>query len=154
MLLQWSQLLQLDSLTHCTTVGTPTLDFLKWGSLSWFSFPLVVVVGIHIGIKYEQSSCYISISARNRGYKSSFMFHSCVNFFKIFVFSIVVDLQCYVHFLLHSKMTQFYTYIHVCIHTHTHILFLTLSIIFHHKWLGRVPCAIHLNLIAYPLQMQ
>ena len=46
-------------------------------------------------------------------------------------------------FLLYSKVTQLY------------ILFVTLSsIMFHHKWLGIVPCAIQQDLIAYPLQMQ
>ena len=50
-------------------------------------------------------------------------------------------------FLLYSKVTQ------SCICTY--ILSLTLSsIMFHHKWLDKVPCAIQQDLIAYPLQMQ
>ena len=45
-------------------------------------------------------------------------------------------------FLLYSKVTQSYIYMH--------ILFLTLSSIrFHHKCLAMVPCAIQQNLIAY-----
>ena len=47
--------------------------------------------------------------------------------------------------MLYSKMTQL----------HISILFFTLSsIMFHHKWLNIVPCAIQKNLIAYTIQMQ
>ena len=50
----------------------------------------------------------------------------------IFIFSIIVCLQCSVNFLLYSKVTQS--------HIHIYILFLTLSsIILHHKWLDVVP---------------
>ena len=71
-----------------------------------------------------------------------------INFCKIFIFSIIVDLQCSVNFCCTAKGPG-YTY------THVDILFLTLpSIMFHHKRLGIVPCAIQQNLIAYLLQMQ
>ena len=50
-------------------------------------------------------------------------------------------------FLPYSKVTQSYV--------HIYILFLTLSsIIFHHKRLDIVPCAIQQDLIAYPCQIQ
>ena len=43
----------------------------------------------------------------------------------------------------------------LCVCVYTHILFLTLSyIMFHHKWLGILPCAIKRDLIAYLLQIQ
>ena len=51
-------------------------------------------------------------------------------------------------FLLYSKMTP----LSICIYSH--ILFLTLSsIMFHHKRLDLMACAIQQDLIAYPLQM-
>ena len=55
------------------------------------------------------------------------------SFFKmIFIFSIIVGLQCSINFLLYSKVTQ--------LHTHTYLLFLTLSsIMLHHSWLDIVP---------------
>ena len=76
---------------------------------------------------------------------------SCVFFsfflLMIFIFSIIVGLQCSVNFLLYSKVTQSHTYIY--------ILFLTVSsIIFPHKWLDIVPCVIQQDLIANPLHMQ
>ena len=47
--------------------------------------------------------------------------------------------------LLYSKVTQ-------SLSPPTHIVFLTLSsIMFHHKWLDIVPCAIQQDLIAYPM---
>ena len=43
----------------------------------------------------------------------------------------------------------------IYIYIYTHILFLTLSsIMFHHKWLDIVLCAVQQDLIAYPLRMQ
>jgi len=61
----------------------------------------------------------------------------------IFIFSIIVGLQCSVNLLLYSKVTQS--------HIHTYILFLTLSsIMLHHKRLVIVPSAIQQDLIAYP----
>ena len=48
----------------------------------------------------------------------------------IFIFSIIVGLQCSVNFLLYSKVTQSHT---------THILFLILYSMFHHEWLDIVP---------------
>ena len=68
-------------------------------------------------------------------------------FFKmIFIFSIIVGLQCSVNLLLYSKVTQS--------HIHTCILFLTLSsIMLHHKCIDTVHSAIQQDLIAYPLQL-
>ena len=48
-----------------------------------------------------------------------------------------------------------YMYVCVCVcgwvYTYIYVLFLTFSsIMFHHKWLGIVPCAIQQGLIAYP----
>ena len=64
---------------------------------------------------------------------------------KIFIFSIIVDLQCSVYFCC-TAVTQSYIYIYI--YTHTHILFLTLSsIMFHHSWLDIVPSATQQNLI-------
>ena len=61
-------------------------------------------------------------------------------FFKIFIFSIIVDLQ-FCQFLLCSKVIQSLS----LSHTHTRPLFVTLSyIMFHHKWLDIVPCAVQL----------
>ena len=56
-------------------------------------------------------------------------------------------------FLLCSKVTHIYIYnIHIL---YIYILSLTLSsIMFHHKWLDIVPCAIQQYLIAYLFQMQ
>ena len=68
------------------------------------------------------------------------------NFFKIFIFPIIVALECSVNFCCTAKWpTQSYTY----------ILFFTLpSIMFYHKWLDVVACATQQDRIAYPLQMQ
>ena len=53
----------------------------------------------------------------------------------IFIFSVIPGLQCFVNFLLYSKVTQS--------HVHVHILFLMLSsIMLRHKWLDIVPRAI------------
>ena len=61
------------------------------------------------------------------------------------IFSIIVDLQRSVNFLLYSMVTQ----------SHIHILFLTLSsIMLPCKWLDIVPSAMQQDLIAYPFQMQ
>ena len=63
----------------------------------------------------------------------------------IFIFSIIVGLQCSVNFLLYSKVTQS--------HIHIYILFLTLSsIMLHHKWLDIASSATQQDLIAYPFQ--
>ena len=78
-----------------------------------------------------------------------------LTFIYIFLFfSLIVDLQCSVNFFCIAKWPS-----HICVwlsFSFSHIiLFLTLSsIMFHHKWLGRVPCAMQQDLIAYPLQMQ
>ena len=57
-------------------------------------------------------------------------------------------------FLLYSKVTQFYIY--VCMYiNYIYSFFLILSsIMFQHKWLDIVSCAIQQEFIAYPLQMQ
>ena len=92
----------------------------------------------------------------------------------------IVDLQCCVSFRCIAKWIS-YIYIYIHTHTHflknllyliynvlsisavqqsdsviffTHILLILLSIMFHHKWLDRVPCAIQQDFIAYLLQMQ
>ena len=53
----------------------------------------------------------------------------------IFIFSIIVGLQCSINFLLYSKVTQS--------HIHIYTLFLPLSsIMLHHKQLDIVPSAI------------
>ena len=63
----------------------------------------------------------------------------------IFIFSIIIGLQCSVHFLLYSTVTQS--------HIHTHILFFTLSsILLHPKGLDIVPRAIQQDLFAYSFQ--
>ena len=64
----------------------------------------------------------------------------------VFLFFTIVDLQCSVNFYWTEKWPS---------PTYVYILFLTLSsIMFHHKWLDIVPCAIQQDLIAYLLQMQ
>ena len=65
------------------------------------------------------------------------------NIFKDFIFHVTVDLQCSVNFCCIEKWLG-------------HIyFFLTLSsIIFHHRRLDKIPCAIEQDLIAYPLQMK
>ena len=72
-----------------------------------------------------------------------------LNYSKIKIFFkkiIIVDLQCSINFCCRAKWPSY-----TCIY----ILFLTLSsIMFHHKWLDIVPCAVQQDLIAYPLQMQ
>ena len=61
-------------------------------------------------------------------------------------FSIIVGLQCPLNFYCIAKWPS---------HTYVYILFLTLSsIMFHCKWLDRVPCAIQQDLIVYPFQRQ
>ena len=58
-------------------------------------------------------------------------------------------------FLLYSSDPVTYICIRIHTRTHIHILFLPLSfIMFHHKWLDRVPCTLQQDLIVYPLQMQ
>ena len=65
-------------------------------------------------------------------------------------------------FMLYSKVTQLYIYIHlytyvrayIYTHTYTHSFPPIILILFHHKWLDIVPCAIQQDLIAYPIQMQ
>ena len=65
----------------------------------------------------------------------------------IFIFSIIVGLQCSVNFLLYSKVTQ--SQIDV------YIIFLTLSSLMpHRKWLDIVSCALQQDLIAYAFQRQ
>ena len=54
-------------------------------------------------------------------------------------------------FLLFSKVTQF---VCVCVYTQAFFFLDCSSIMFYHKWLDIVPCAIQQDLIAYPLQMQ
>ena len=74
---------------------------------------------------------------------SKFLYIFIFLFKKIFI---IVDLQCCVTFRRTAKWPS-YSFIY--------ILFFTLSsIMFHHKWLDMVPCAIQQNPIAYPLQMQ
>ena len=63
----------------------------------------------------------------------------------IFTFSITAGLQCFVNFLLYSKVTQ--------LHIHIYILFPHI-IMFHHKWPDIVSGAIQQDLIAYPFQRQ
>ena len=71
-------------------------------------------------------------------YKSVYISRTMFNFFLFFkwflLFSIIAGLQCSVNFLLYSKMTQS--------HIHIYVLFLTSSIMLHHKWLDIVPSAI------------
>ena len=60
--------------------------------------------------------------------KVAYLFTFLTFYFRIFIFSIIGDLQCSVNFLLYSRVTQSY----IC----TYTLFLTLSsIMFHHKCL-------------------
>ena len=66
--------------------------------------------------------------------------------FMIFIFSIIVGVQCSVNFLLYGKETQS--------HTHTFFFFTLSSVKLHHKWLDIVPSAIQQDLIAYPFQRQ
>ena len=65
-------------------------------------------------------------------------------FLLIFIFSITVDLQFSVHFYRTAKWPS-HSYMNVYIHTHTHTHTYSFShlfsIMFHHKWLDRVPCA-------------
>ena len=88
-----------------------------------------------------------------------------VGFFPLFLYDFYLFhyrwFTVFCKFLLYCKVTQSHTHTHT--HTHTYIyiyiyiyiLFLTLSsIMFHHKWLDRVPCAVQQDLIAYLLQMQ
>ena len=75
------------------------------------------------------------------------MFSQFFFFFICLVYFIIVDLQCSINFCCKAKWPS-YTYIYI------YILFLILSsIMFHHKWLDIIPCAIQQDLIAYPLQM-
>ena len=53
----------------------------------------------------------------------------------------IAGLQCSVHFVLYSKVTQ--------LHIHVHILFSHI-IMLHHKWLDIVPRATQQDLVAYP----
>ena len=70
----------------------------------------------------------------------------------IFIFSIIVYLQCCINFYCTAKWPSF---IYIYIYTYTYTLFLILSsTMFHHKWLEIVPCATQQDLIAYPLQIQ
>ena len=81
---------------------------------------------------------------------SILFFFFTLSFFKFydFCFFIIVDLQCSVNFYCITKWPSD-TYMYV------YILFLTLSfIVFHHRWLDIVPCAIQQDLIAYLLQRQ
>ena len=71
-------------------------------------------------------------------------------FYFVFIFLkiifIIMDLQCSVNFCSTAQWPSY---------TYTYILFLTLSfIMFHHKWLDIVPCALQQDLTAYPLQVQ
>ena len=60
-------------------------------------------------------------------------------------FFIIVDLQHAAHSCRTARGPR---------HTQTYILFLTLSpVLFHHKWLDTVPCAVQQDLTAHPLQM-
>ena len=69
-------------------------------------------------------------------------------FLMIFIFSIVVGLKCSGQFST-VQQSDPVTYAYV------YILFLTLSsIMFYHKWLDIIPCAIQQDVLAYPLQMQ
>ena len=57
------------------------------------------------------------------------------------IFLIIVDLQCSANFCCTAKRPS---------HTHIHLLFVILfSIMFYHKWLDIVPCAIRQDHIAY-----
>ena len=68
-------------------------------------------------------------------------------FLIIFIFSIIVGLQCSVNFLLYSQVTLS--------HIHIYILFLTLSsTMCHAKWLDIVPSAIQQDKIWYILVLQ
>ena len=64
-------------------------------------------------------------------------------FIVISIFYILADLQCSVHFLLHSKVTQ--SHIHVYI-VFSHIIMLR------HKWPDIVSSALQQDPIAYPFQ--
>ena len=67
--------------------------------------------------------------------------------FKIFSFSIIIDVLSV--YALQQSDPVVHTYIY------TYIVFLTLSSsMFHRKWLDIVPRAVQQDLIAYPLQMQ
>ena len=86
--------------------------------------------------------CYVITNGEGKFYK---MGREHFFLLVIFIFSIIVGIQCSVDFYCTAKWPS-HTYI--CI-----ILFLILSsIMFHHKWLDRVPCAVQQDLIAYPLQ--
>ena len=73
-----------------------------------------------------------------------FFFLSYLSF--LFKNLIIVDLQCSVN----SAVQQSDPFIHI----YTCLFLILSSIMFHHKLLDIVPCAIHQDLIACPFQMQ
>ena len=62
----------------------------------------------------------------------------------IFIFSVTAGLQCCVHFLLCSKVTQ----------SHIHVYVLFSHILLRHEGLDIVPSATQQDLIASPFQRQ
>ena len=89
----------------------------------------------------------------SENFSAHFLFFLFSPFFYYYFLHFIPWFTMFCQFLLYNKVIQFYIYIYIYIYTY--ILFLALSsIIFHHKWLDIVHCAIQQDLIAYPLHMQ
>ena len=73
-----------------------------------------------------------TMAKKKKKKKRKLKINNIFTFLKIFIVSIIIAVQYFVHFLLHSKVTQ--------LHIHIYILFFTVfSIVLHHKWLDIVP---------------
>ena len=126
-----------DSLIHLS----PKIACQSWPCLIWNMYPK------HLYWWLVRSRCLVH-GCLNKWLKGvDFLSFSMDNFFLLWFFSRYSWFTVFCQFLWYSKETQLYI--------HIYIIFLTLSsIMFHHKWLDIVPCAIEQDLIAYPLQMQ
>ena len=108
----------------------------------WRSFSIYILWGFSLGKFNINFSSNIS-SSNSVLYYTLFLLFCSYCFLMIFIFFIIVGLQCPVNFYYTGKWPSF-SHTHTHTHIYTHILFLTSSsIMFHHKWLDIVPCAIY-----------
>ena len=148
---------------------------------SIFILPIIIITVKYDCIVNENSMsklCLVNIDQKNLKEYISNLNH--IAFFGDFYFFHYSWFIVFCQFILYSKVTQsriymffFSHYPPSCSITSDWIFYFTLffmififplwflyffltlsSIMFHHKWLGVVPCDIHQYLIIYPLQMQ
>ena len=137
----WTVLSALFPNQHTAAFQTIVLEILRVPGVSQYHLH-VMLKRIQLWIWIDLTVSLVCAVQKRLGYVWHF---TQVFLFMIFIFSIVVSLQCSVSFYCTAKWPS-HTYI---------ILFLTLSsIMLHHKWLYVVPCALQQDSIAYPLQSQ